>query len=305
MRGIIGKLRKTPKKKSGDKPLLRFVIRSKAAVIGVRGTDFLISAEEGVEASKVFTLEGGVEVAKTEEQIVAGEAVSVKTGEFVQATPEKIEPPQKFDRQELVQSLEQEQPTLKVIPLPEPEKKEEDKAVDTEPQKSELPTEPAIQWNHFEIGLQGDKLPPKDSASEEVKKSAQGGGPSARWTPLFYLLGTRWLFLQPRIGIFSLNSPPELLGNFIGLDVSFSMGVRLFQSLFIDAGGLVRKMGPHGTSGGESIQLSWKLNTPIWGLIEKFYMGGSNIGIPEGVQLGKEGEPSQISEFRLGVGLSF
>jgi hypothetical protein len=109
VRGIV---KKTPQQASqeGETPRHRFAIRSKSAVMGVRGTDFVFSAEAVAGKAEVRTLEGVVEVAGDESGLVAGQGVQVAGGQFVSATPQGVQAPKAFDVQDYYRKLNSRRP---------------------------------------------------------------------------------------------------------------------------------------------------------------------------------------------------
>lgn len=91
VRGIIEKA-----KESGTgKP--KFVIRTKAAVLGVRGTDFVMAMNPANGTAQVNTLEGTVEVARSELSVLEGKGQMIEAGQFIQASPSGLGPVQAFD----------------------------------------------------------------------------------------------------------------------------------------------------------------------------------------------------------------
>jgi hypothetical protein len=106
VRGRFKKIKEDLQKKKKDtKP--RFLLRTKAAVLGVRGTEFVASALANTEA-QFHTIEGTVEVAKSSEALLAGEAAQVPAGQFVAATEAAgVSAPQAFDVAQFESGLDQ------------------------------------------------------------------------------------------------------------------------------------------------------------------------------------------------------
>ena len=80
VRGIIKKSKEENQKK------VHFIIRSKVAVLGVRGTDFIADKNEKAEEMELHTLEGSVDLAKNTEEMYFGKGVSVSAGEYSRAS---------------------------------------------------------------------------------------------------------------------------------------------------------------------------------------------------------------------------
>lgn len=101
----------------------RFGIKTKTAVMGVRGTDFVVETDEKGESSQVHTLDGQVEVAKDEGSLLDGKGFNVLRDQFVKATPGDLLKPAKFDRQQYLDVFKQKQPDFQGImnKLPRPQ----------------------------------------------------------------------------------------------------------------------------------------------------------------------------------------
>lgn len=75
------------------KKKVRFLIRTKPAVMGVRGTVFEM-ALQGPDATRVETIEGVVEVARDESTLLSSGGTPVNAGQFVVADPSGISQPE-------------------------------------------------------------------------------------------------------------------------------------------------------------------------------------------------------------------
>lgn len=76
---------------------IKFVIRTKTAVMGVRGTDFVAAYNALSNLAQFNTLEGAVEVATQPAQLMGGQGVAVGTGQFVQAAEQGLSTVQPFN----------------------------------------------------------------------------------------------------------------------------------------------------------------------------------------------------------------
>jgi hypothetical protein len=90
----------------------RFLMRSRAAVMGVRGTDFVFKANETAVTSEVRTLEGEVQVAKDSKAMLEGKGVSVTPGTMVEADQDRLGDVRKFNREKYLKELEFREPEL-------------------------------------------------------------------------------------------------------------------------------------------------------------------------------------------------
>ena len=89
IRGMFGQAPEASKGGKSARPI-RFLIRSRTAVMGVRGTDFLIElpAEGSAEPGRILTLEGAVEAAPDVDTLVRGAGVPVAAGQKVEVNPQ-------------------------------------------------------------------------------------------------------------------------------------------------------------------------------------------------------------------------
>ncbi|OFZ19677.1 MAG: hypothetical protein A2X94_16595 [Bdellovibrionales bacterium GWB1_55_8] len=83
----------------------RFMIRTRAAIMGVRGTEFVIAVDPSGLSTQVHTLEGLVDVAADESALLSGGGVSIPSGQFIEATESGLSSAQPFDRSGFEQSL--------------------------------------------------------------------------------------------------------------------------------------------------------------------------------------------------------
>ncbi|MEO5968716.1 MAG: FecR family protein [Bdellovibrionia bacterium] len=84
----------------------KFLIRTRAAVLGVRGTDFVMALDSLTNTAQVHTLEGSVEVALNEEALLRGNGTIVGDGKFIDAGSGKLEVPESFNKKEFLKSFE-------------------------------------------------------------------------------------------------------------------------------------------------------------------------------------------------------
>ncbi len=301
MRALIRKIARKPGKQ------LRFMIKTKAAVIGVRGTDFLISADSAATSSKVYTLEGGVEVAQTEAKMAAGETTPVKAGEFVQATPDKIEAPQKFNKEELFQELKNEQPALNF----EPEKPKTEAAppeVAAKPTESEVEPE-KTKWGRFQLSGQTVDLP----------DHTKTGGLAASWNPTFPF----WKFyLRSNLGVLLYPSGSKNAVGFVGGDFRALLGLNFLWIFFAEVGPSVQIWTKQGVAAGGGVNFGLEFHKPLFGILDRIFMGFTKLKLPSSILddhsdsshspvgpppsgPGSSGSDSSGLEVRMGLGFIF
>lgn len=100
---VRGLITKPPVSLTSSKP--RFLIRTKAAVLGVRGTDFVMTVHPETNATQVHTLEGSVNVAKDQVGVLGGEGTSVTEGKFVETSSSGISSPQTFNKEQFLKEF--------------------------------------------------------------------------------------------------------------------------------------------------------------------------------------------------------
>lgn len=177
----------------------KFVVRSRAAVMGVRGTDFVYSVEEvastaakegaqSVAKSSLHTLEGLVEVAPSEDALFMGKGVKVAPNQTVEAQQGVVGKPQAFDRGEFVQQLESTQPEFASFSKSDPDLQTSYiQAPDLSlPEAPELPKE---RFKLLSFQLQGLYLSP-----DHGKGMASGELSWNPWLRLFWRFGLRGHF---------------------------------------------------------------------------------------------------------------
>lgn len=116
---VRGLIEKAPDPSKAAKP--KFVIRTKTAVLGVRGTDFVMAFDALKAVTQVHTLEGSVDVGTSENTLMSGKGVAVERGQFIESSGKTIQPPKSFDRAEFLEKLRAEQlPSVEISSLSGP-----------------------------------------------------------------------------------------------------------------------------------------------------------------------------------------
>ncbi len=96
----------------------RFLVKTKTAVAGVRGTQFYVEQNDASESS-IHTMEGVVEVAKDRSELKKGTGEKVAMNMQVKAVRSGISKPETFDRQAFMAELRTRHPFLsKVLKKP-------------------------------------------------------------------------------------------------------------------------------------------------------------------------------------------
>jgi hypothetical protein len=302
VRGMVPK----PKNLSAGGPP-RFAVRSRAAVMGVRGTDFVFQANEAVNQAEVRTIEGSVEVAKDEAGLLSGDAVSVKAGQYVGADGAKIGPVQKFNKSKYLKELEYQQPEMFANVQNDPDAVP--KAVEAVP-----PPAPGANAPQSQLKNPESAAPPPDygprfrllvfglGATAQTELLNDGSGIVApfftghlSWNPSLRVLWSL-LHIRGHVGATLLKSQVD--GRFFpSLQVAVMPALHFFRFWFVEAGLGAETWLSYGAP-------SWLVmaNTGILlserGVFERIYLGAS-VYDQDGGRLGRR----MFVSFRIGISL--
>lgn len=305
LQGIVDASKNTPPK---------FIVRSRAAVMGVRGTDFVYSAEEvagktteeGVKTvakSSLHTLEGMVEVASDEDALFMGKGVKVAPNQTVDAQQGVVGKPQAFDRGEFVQHLESAQPEFASFSKSDPDLQTTYiEAPDLTP--LEPPEPPKERFKLLSFQLQGLYL---------AKGSGQGIGTGEfSWNPWLRLF---WRFgLRAHLGVFPVMGYQDY-GSTVANRVAVQLTLDLIGPLALEIGTGREMWGQIYPSGEVSLMtLVFKFDEK--GFIQRFFLGHSSYkttfsnSVPCGGPNGSSATctstyQGSIDQFAAGVGFHF
>ncbi len=240
IRGII---RKPKLDDAAAKRGPRFMVRTRSAVMGVRGTDFVYSVPED-KAAAVHTLQGTVEVASNEETIMEGKGQLVRENQFVEAKDGMITPTQAFNREQFVQAFAATQPESSALVSADAEIQHQitygASVVDIAENNTD-PKEP-LQWLNFEV------------AAKFISQPGAGATLTSNvgWTPFFRIYKALWI--RPSLCGFSVKSRENGKTN-----QSFGATAMVFPTLFLGS-----KLTVEGGVGFET--WSWKGSGRVYGL---------------------------------------
>jgi hypothetical protein len=218
IRGII----KKPKDPTAQAGRPRFVVRSRAAVMGVRGTDFVFSLDPAAAKSQVHTLDGVVDVAKTEDLLFEGKGVSVTKDQTVSADQTRIEAPRAFDRAEYMKALEASQPEAVTLVRNDPDAVSRELNLPPEP---EGPPVGRYRFLNFQV------------AAMYVRQKS-GGEVFTNYVSFNPTLNLFWRFaLRLHIGAFPLTSRTRTESKkFLGLEGGFLLATHLLYPIIVEVG---------------------------------------------------------------------
>ena len=310
VRAIVSKINA---EKITDKKKFRFFIKTRSATLGVRGTDFVVSADPVTETSELHTLEGTVEVAKDETTIVTTGGEKVIGGQSVTATPQEITPPAVFDQVRFSEQMKQTQPALAVpatqptpapsaSPSPEPSPSPSPEVeVDLEPSRSSLRS---IDFSYRHI----------DSSNS----SGLSGG-QIDWTPMLQII-SHWLALRGTVGFF-YDTSGGLFPSVTGEVFKIQLSLRLLGHLLLEFGPIVEQWNTLGTTGGPSVTVGWEFTRGRFGPLDRVFFSFSDLGHPgfyedritqqnqnQNCGMGPcnfNNQNSSLKEFRFGAGFKF
>lgn len=269
IRAIVSKINT---EKNQEKKKFRFFIKTRTATLGVRGTDFVVSADSATETVELHTLEGTVEAAKDETALVTKGGEMVRGGQYILATQEEITSPQVFDQKRFAEQLEQTQPGLAVpiaqpapavtpspVPIPTPTATEEP---DREPSRSSLQSA-EVAFRH----VSGD-------FSTKLK------GVEVNWTPMLQLI-SHWLALRGTAGVLLSSGGGQVVTDgFFGVDARIMLSARLFKHILIEFGPTFEHWNHLGNFSGPSLNVGWEFARDQIGALDRIFVSIASSGHP-------------------------
>ena len=292
VRGIIKKPKALQSMPQTTAP--RFVIRSKAAVMGVRGTDFVYNLQEEAAKAQIHTLDGTVEVAKDEAALMKGEGIPVRKDQFITADQNKVYVPEKFDREAYMKNLVQSEPEFVELIKNDPDAVSDDENLQPEPEK------PLPRWRLlvFQVNAMAVKQSGENPGS--VYTTEISFNP---WIRVFGPFGLRGHF-----GVFPLKG--KLKGDrFTAIEGGVLATLTLFNKVFAEVGpGSQVWLGERSSNNGMIlINAGWKFSD--YGFIERVFVG---VGHYQQNYRGVSNNGMSITtyqrsvdEFKVGIGFHF
>jgi hypothetical protein len=317
MRGIFRTLQKKIDSKN-SKPF-KYVIRNEAITLGVRGTDFLLSSQGTLTETKasVHTFEGSLEVAKTEEALVANQGTAVPAGQSVAASPGNISAPTPFDSKSFLESMKASTPEL-AFSAAEPPKQDEATVSPKEEStvaKDESPSEPDTSGTrllNFELSITNATLDnfnntpiPQDGHEPKFETI------SVHWAP-YIRLPIPIVNLRPSLGVGKVTSAFDKDFNDVTagivVEARVHLSVKLVWGLFFEAGvGARRWTRYNGLMALREAKAGLQFGSPIFGFLDRVFLGFGGNDVPPGFYPpANVGESNKTShEIKLGFGLVF
>ncbi|MGK5085667.1 FecR family protein [Bdellovibrionota bacterium FG-1] len=284
----------------------RFVIRTKTATMGVRGTEFVAGFDAASGSSQLHTLEGVVEFAKDEGQVMSWKGTPVAAGQqaTIGATMD-VPAPEPYNPKAYLEEMKASQPEIdSLVQLPknggksggapggasdDPDPSHGSEVSQQTPKspEKEIPSEPRLQLLQFRVGAMG---------------VFQGSGgqffsPLASFNPSLRLLGP--LSIRAYLGGFLLKR--QTTGeSFIVPRAGLLLALGLPGPLEVEAGALYERWAVPGSDVYDgpalSANLGWKFGPTSW--LERIWVGGAVFK----AQFMSQAQPLEILS---GIGLRF
>jgi|GEM_PF-5090869 len=269
----------------------RFVIRSRSAVMGVRGTDFVMNLDEELAKTELHTLEGTVELASDEATLMQGKGVRIEKDQSATAESGKIAEPATFDRKLYDLVLEASQPEFVSLTRNDVEIAAHNTTQLKAPdglRVTETMTRTGMRLFQFSL----NSLFLKQNSGGQVSSG------QASWNPTLYLLGI--FALRGHAG-FTLLKGRTQSDRFVASQFGIILGLELLDPILLEVGGGNESWGDHGNSSPYGMaSLAYRLGGARF--VERIFVGVSGRGNTVSTSL--EPRNGAIS-IRAGVGVQF
>lgn len=289
------------------RPKHRFTLRSRAAVMGVRGTDFVMTLVTGAEKATVHVIEGTVDVAADAGALAAGKATPVQAGAFVEATPAGVGVPQAFDPAKFLGDVgytpsasadagasapsavaagadkaEKPQAEPQAEPKKDEPKKDEPKAAADEPSGSRRIRFLSFRGGYVTAGkIDGRKV----------------DGPSLAWSPVVPVPFIPFLWVRGHLGFAQFKDPSQ--GDRMTVpEVGALASVQLFNRLLAEVGPVHQNWERFETEGPAAQANVGILPMPD-GLIHSIFVGRTWY------RHNRDGVETTLHQWRIGIGIQF
>jgi hypothetical protein len=281
----------------------RFVIRTKTAVMGVRGTDFVAGFEATTQKAQLHTIDGVVDFGTDEQSVMAWKGTPVSAGQEISLGGTEAPAVVAYDTRKYVSGISTAQPEMMALANARKKESVDPGAIDASAMggdaasaaaaaasRPEPPAPPRLHLLSFRVGALGVFQKP------EGKLALVQTAPHVAWDPSFRLLGP--LSLKGIVGVSRLKrkSTGESIPVF---QVGFAANFSLFSPLEVEAGFTIeewrvpgyRKSGPCLVG-----NLVWRTDGTSW--FDHVYAGVARFEPPQF-------EESKALEARAGIGVRF
>jgi hypothetical protein len=223
-----GRVRGLIQKQSENKK--QFYFKTKAAVMGVRGTDFVMEAAGAAAKTptEVHTLKGVVEVAEDMELLESGQGVRIGAGESIGADTSRLGEVQKFDRETYLGQMKSADAGFFAL-------SQGDKEIDAVLSRSEADFKPwmrTVNFSDFQFYLSrvGARIRggPGDNSDRDYLR------PGVSWNPELSFL--RWIKARVHFGVMPLEFHPGPEREVVIFELGFLASFTFFRHLVVEAG---------------------------------------------------------------------
>jgi hypothetical protein len=284
-----GRVRGLIQKQSGSKK--QFYFKTKAAVMGVRGTDFVMEATQVTARAptEVHTLQGVVEVAENMELLKSGQGVPLGAGESIAADTRRLGEVQAFDREAYLSQMKSRDATFFAL-------SQNDKDIDQVHSRTESEFKP---WMRT-VSLGGFQL---FLTRAEVHLRGEGKDrdfgylrPGLSWNP--ELSFQRWLKGRVHFGVIPLEFRPGTERETVVFELNFLASLTLMRHLILEAGAGWAGAWHQQTHPGLMVQanVGWRGN--FFDTFDRVYLGVASADM----RSARDGKSVEFNQIRLGFG---
>ncbi|MGE0614464.1 MAG: FecR domain-containing protein [Bacteriovoracia bacterium] len=299
-----GRLRVLGRKSEGTdegarRRAFRLVIKTKQAVVGVRGTELQVTSAD--VATQVFVVDGAVEVAKTENVLFSGQGTSVAAGFQVQVDKGGISSPTTGQGAELpVQGVNLDQFFAVGGDVPPVENDDPSPPIDSSKgyagKNNPAPAQEftgATRMNAFQAYWQRAYF---RQATPEIQYNGFG----LSWNPTVSVMPDS---LELRGWISFFYGKPDLpVTSVYGIDLKFLASLQFLSPILVELGPTLQVWSGQGTQGGLSMNLGARFGSPLVGIIDRVFVGGDLL--LASVRTGSTNTSNSYC-LRAGLGFSF
>jgi hypothetical protein len=266
----------------GSEKKIKFVIRTKSAVLGVRGTDFLLRNDIQKARAEEYTLDGRVDISRSEAELRAGKATTVEMNHMAVITPAQITV-KPFEPRPFISSVAGDNPELLKQARSDAEFREDYVA----------PVSSGMKWFDF----QANYLYVTQKSGANLSTGELSWNPEYHLNPRFALQGDAGVFLLK-----SNANGGSTASNFAGLEFAALLGININTQLRVDLGGGLETWVGQGATGLVVMgDVAWMLHG--WGWLDRVFVGVSDfLNSPDGQA---DGGHQYALHIKAGVGVSF
>ncbi|MBY0470666.1 FecR family protein [bacterium] len=281
------------------KKKLRFTLRTRSAVMGVRGTEFVVNGAGSTGNFNFFTTQGTVEIAKSEHALIAGDSTQLAAGKMIEATPSGIGEAKVFQGKDLPDFAKGSNDSGSAAPSDKPEAKlEEKKELEQKPEekKEEAKNEDPFfrLWN---IDL-GGRFMTITTIPSTNRTKLNGGEITLNPELKILSFGTPYLpkiYFRPGIGGFGVSNSPGQQDSTSGWIARGFVKVK-YLFLYVEGGVIYEKWRTDGDHVGGEVHLG--AHIPWIPVVRRIYAGYSTFDSRNG-----SNPTTRVEIWHAGIGI--